>query len=69
MITAFLVFYFLPFAGPVLYAKSTHLIPLEWMFVSIRLLLIGIFIVKLAIAGFIYVWSVRHERVGRISEA
>jgi hypothetical protein len=71
VIVAFLVFYFLPIAGAVLYARNTHLIPLEWMFVSFRVLLLGLFAVKLAIAGFSYVWSGHQERgsIGALSES
>jgi len=69
VIIAFLVFYFLPIAGTVLYARNTLLIPLEWLFVSLRVVLFGLFAVKLAIAGFIYVWSVGQERgsIGALS--
>jgi hypothetical protein len=43
-------------AGAVLYARNTLLIPLEWLFVSLRVVWFGLFAVKLVIAGFIYVW-------------
>jgi hypothetical protein len=39
VIIAFLVFYLLPIAGAVLYARNTLLIPLEWLFVSLRVVL------------------------------
>ncbi|MCK1737183.1 hypothetical protein IVA79_25205 [Bradyrhizobium sp. 138] len=62
VIAAFLVFYLLPIAVAIVYARFSHLLSTEWILRSLPLMLILGYLIKLTIAGLIYLWSVRWER-------
>jgi hypothetical protein len=63
VIAALFISYFLPVGILLLpYAKFNYLIPLDWLFTSVSIVVAAGQLLRLAIAGFIYVWSVRHER-------
>src|SRR5215813_10463854 len=58
VIAAFLVFYFLPIIVALVYARLTYLISTEWITIT----LVVLHLIRLAVAGLIYLWSVRRER-------
>jgi hypothetical protein len=62
VIAAVAAFYFLP-AGLLLlpYLKLTYLIPPDWRLASLSIVVASEQLMKLAIAGLIYVWSVGRE--------
>ena len=62
VIAAFLAFYLLPFAVAIVYARFIHLLSTEWIFRSLPIMLVIGYLIKLTIAGLIYLWSVRRER-------
>jgi hypothetical protein len=62
VIAAFLAFYFLPIIVALVYARFNYLLSTEWIFRSLPILLVVGHLIKLAIAGLIYLWSVRRER-------
>ena len=59
---AFLVFYLLPLAVALVYARFNYLLSTEWIFRSLPIMLVVAYLIKLTIAGLIYLWSVRRER-------
>ncbi|MDH6262554.1 hypothetical protein [Bradyrhizobium sp. BR13661] len=63
VIVALLVFYLLPIALAIVYARFSYLLSTEWIFRSLPMLLVIGYLIKLTIAGLIYLWSVRRERV------
>jgi len=62
VIAAFLVFYLLPVAVALVYARFNYLLSTEWIFRSLPIMLVVGYLIKLTIAGFIYLWSLRRER-------
>jgi hypothetical protein len=62
VIAAFLVFYLLPVAVAIVYARFNLLLSNEWMVRSLPIMLVVGYLIKLTIAGLIYLWSVRRER-------
>jgi hypothetical protein len=62
VIAAFLVFYLLPLAVALVYARLNYLLSTEWIFRSLATMLVVGYLIKLTIAGLIYLWSVRRER-------
>jgi hypothetical protein len=63
VMAALLIYYYLP-AGLLLwpYKKSVHFIPLDWLLSSASIVVAAGQLFRLAIAGSIYIWSVRRER-------
>jgi hypothetical protein len=62
VIAAFLVFYVLPVAVAFVYARFNYMLSTEWIFRSLPIMLVVGYLIKLTIAGLIYLWSVRRER-------
>jgi hypothetical protein len=62
VMAAFLVFYLLPLAVALVYARFNYLLSTEWIFRSLPIMLVVAYLIKLTIAGLIYLWSVRRER-------
>lgn len=62
VIAAFLAFYLLPVAVALVYARFNYLLSIEWILRSLPMMLVVGYLIKLTIAGLIYLWSVRRER-------
>jgi hypothetical protein len=62
VIAAFLVFYLSPLVVVVIYARTNFLLPLNWLLVSLPIIVILGRLIRLTLAGFIYLWSVRREQ-------
>jgi hypothetical protein len=63
VVGALLLSYFLP-VGLLLwpYRKFVHLIQVDWLLTSVSIVVAAGQLLRLAIAGLIYIWSVRRER-------